>query len=131
LAQARSLPYLMNIRRTEHLPQFNFGTDMTFRLFVDPNPTSITENDLSSVSIFPNPSSDLLMVSYQSNGKTGMTLELIETASGKIVLSRNIAAVNGTNISSLDMTQLAQGSYLVKIGNDQSGYQNHQIQIVR
>jgi hypothetical protein len=129
MTQARSLPYLMNIRRTEHLPLFNLSNDMTFRLFVDPNPTGIENPELSNVSVYPNPSSNVLFASYLSNGQWNMTLEIIEVASGKLVISRNIAAVNGVNVSTINVVDFAAGTYLVKIGNDQNGFQNHLVNI--
>lgn len=129
-AQARSLPYLMNIRRTEHLPMFSFSNDMTFRLFVDPNPTGIETENLSQVSVFPNPVSQLLYAGYSSNGKANMNIEILEIASGKLVFTRSIQAVKGVNISSVNVSDFANGSYLIRIGNNTDGYENHLVNIV-
>lgn len=129
LAQARSLPYLMNIRRTEHMSMFNFSNDMTFRLFVDPTPTGIENAPLSQVAVYPNPVSNVLYASYLSNGKHAMTLEMIEVASGKLVNSRRVNAVNGVNFSTINVSDLAKGTYLLKIGNEIDGYQNHLVNI--
>jgi hypothetical protein len=128
-SQARSLPYLMNIRRTEHLGMFNLSNDMTFRLFVESTPTSIKTAQKTAIQIFPNPVSDVVYISYQASEKSNLTIEIIETGSGKLVVSRNVSAIAGVNISTINIAAIANGNYLVRIASDNTVLESKLISI--
>jgi hypothetical protein len=128
-SQARSLPYLMNIRRTEHLGMFNLSNDMTFRLFVESTPTNIKSAEKTAIQIFPNPVSEVVYISYQANEKSNLTIEIIETGSGKLVVSRNVSAIAGVNISTINIAAIANGNYLVRIASDNTVLESKLISI--
>lgn len=86
------------------------------RMNLNDDNTSIKENDLlSAVAVFPNPTSDLLNVTF-SEIKGDVVLQLF-SVEGKQVLSRNANVVAGQNLT-LDVAGLASGVYSLRVTSD-------------
>jgi hypothetical protein len=78
--------------------------------------TGITENTLGQISIYPNPSNGLLTISLPEHA--GRVELAITDPQGKTVYS---TALNGNNSSAdhqVDLSQLANGTYFVKISSE-------------
>jgi PKD repeat protein len=81
-----------------------------------PNPTltsSATVESATSVTISPNPSNGLLVLNTETlNGLT--TVEVIDL-SGKQVFSKNFVAGKGLKNTTLDLQNIADGHYLIRV----------------
>lgn len=83
-----------------------------------PQPTVIVENKEnvnSFVSLYPNPATNNLNVTYQS--KANMSTMLIFNIVGEIVLTNTVKNIIGDNIHNLDISKLTDGIYFVTIDN--------------
>jgi hypothetical protein len=81
-----------------------------------PNPTltslASVEN-IANIAISPNPSTGLVVLNTESlNGLT--TVEVIDL-SGKQVFSKNFVAVKGLKNTTLDLQNIANGNYLIRV----------------
>jgi PKD repeat protein len=79
--------------------------------------TGITENDLNtSVSIFPNPTNDILTVVFDEKVKGVANIELLD-ANGRLVATKSIQeAKSFTQV--IDVNSLAKGIYQLRINNN-------------
>lgn len=86
----------------------------------DPNSTTATEEELSlkGFSIYPNPVSDLANLAINWDGKTTDAVLNIVDAQGKIVQATPLSIVDGANHQRIDASQLAPGSYWIRIVGD-------------
>jgi Secretion system C-terminal sorting domain len=70
-----------------------------------------------NITIFPNPTREIVYIDL-SNFKTGNTANLnLVDASGKIVLNKNIAILNGNYNTAINVKTLAKGNYVLQIKN--------------
>ncbi|HEX8018012.1 MAG TPA: T9SS type A sorting domain-containing protein [Flavobacterium sp.] len=69
----------------------------------------VVENNIKSISVYPNPVKDFLQI---SNAQQNISDVVVYNLLGQQVIRENWS---GKNNSSLDMTQLISGTYLVKI----------------
>ncbi|MFK8101048.1 MAG: YHYH protein [Saprospiraceae bacterium] len=78
--------------------------------------TSLSELDFQQIdiTIFPNPTSDLVAVQFKGIAKDDFQLELLDL-NGKVLQTRQIR--KGMTIVSFDVQTLYEGAYLVKIAN--------------
>ena len=65
------------------------------------------------VSIYPNPAKDNLQVQIDSDKKTTLQLQVL-SADGKVLLSNNTTATEGSILRSINIGALAKGSYFLK-----------------
>lgn len=75
---------------------------------------SIDENELASVSLFPNPTNGSFTVTMNNMGADASVITVIDVT-GKVVMVKNVPA--GENQVTLDATSFASGIYSVKIAN--------------
>jgi len=75
---------------------------------------SIEENELPSVSLFPNPTNGVFTVTMNNMGADASVITVIDVT-GKVVMVKNVPA--GENQVTLDATSFASGIYSVKISN--------------
>lgn len=75
---------------------------------------SIEENELASVSLFPNPTNGSFTVTMNNMGADASVITVIDVT-GKVVMVKNVPA--GENQVTLDATSFASGIYSVKIAN--------------
>ena len=81
------------------------------RLFIDLNFSSVLDNEPLTTKLFPNPSSDVVMIDLSNNVPTNVR---ILDRTGKVVLQQNITSVN----NSIDVSQLTQGAYTVVLNHE-------------
>ncbi|MEQ9262037.1 MAG: PKD domain-containing protein, partial [Owenweeksia sp.] len=76
---------------------------------------SIEENIISrSLAIYPNPSSGMVNISFDTESSDDVTLTVLDL-SGKVVRMIKSSNVNGRYDDKLDISELARGSYLLKV----------------
>ena len=74
-------------------------------------PTSITEiNKNNSFSVFPNPATNFFVVETKAN-----SIAKLFDINGREIFSQNI---NANSKNSLDVSKIANGLYLLNVGND-------------
>jgi hypothetical protein len=94
---------LSNLR---YLSFNNFKTDVAL-LNVDEN---------TKMSIFPNPASNNLQVSFEGIIEDKVQLEIIDLQ-GKVLQKQEIAGHNGKTISTISIVHLAIGLYILRVQN--------------
>lgn len=79
-------------------------------------PIGIDENKTSATGIvlYPNPSSDLLNISFTAVKQSAVNLEIIDVL-GKQVHAENFTAQTGNNLRSIFVNKLKNGLYMVKV----------------
>jgi hypothetical protein len=83
-------------------------------VIVDP-PLSVNTNEFLGLNIFPNPSSGMVTIS-SNNNLTSAKMQLIDVG-GRIISSKKPSALSPNSVQ-LDISELAQGSYLLVIENE-------------
>lgn len=68
----------------------------------------------NSISIYPNPSADQLMISFGNNFAGNAQLKITDAA-GKLVLEKALLLSTSTNQNSVDISALATGVYFVSV----------------
>jgi hypothetical protein len=76
--------------------------------------SSIAPNAIHEALIYPNPTSGLITVKFQTESPE-MVLEVI-SLNGSIVLSQQVMSTAGEVKEILDLTQLSKGTYLIRAG---------------
>jgi hypothetical protein len=96
---------------------YSNGNASAIRIIIT-DPNGINETDLaSSVSITPNPSTGLVNVKIDLAGSNGLTTEVMSIA-GEIVASYSDLQASGVIKRTLDLSDFANGVYLIKITTD-------------
>jgi len=80
--------------------------------------TSIGENDLGAVTVYPNPADDILNFQFNQIGRVDIT---IKDAIGRILISQKS---NRSSSHSIDVSALPIGTYLIMLTNDQGHKKN-------
>lgn len=75
------------------------------------------EFNAMNINVFPNPASDLIAIQIVDLVKEDLTIELMDIA-GKLISSKNI--YKGTTIAFFETETLYNGTYLIKISNQNS-----------
>ena len=76
----------------------------------------LEEADLNDISVYPNPASDVLNVTFNSDGNQDYTVAILDIQ-GRVLLSES-----GSMAVAFDVSELAIGSYIVKVFNDENVY---------
>jgi hypothetical protein len=76
----------------------------------------LEEVDLKDISVYPNPASDVLNVTFNSEDNEDYTVAIMDIQ-GRVLLSGS-----GSSAIAFDVAHLAMGSYIVKIFNDKDVY---------
>ena len=82
-------------------------------------------NFLSSVSVYPNPTSGKLNIFFGSDLKTQVSLKVIDVL-GNVVFNNSILALIHTNQKEIDLSSLTKGIYMLILEN-----QEHEIKNIR
>jgi hypothetical protein len=84
-------------------------------------PTGIAENKQTnnSIVLYPNPSSDMLNVNFNSDATSKVSFEIIDVL-GKQIYTENFTAQAGNNLHTVSVNNLKTGLYFIKIQNDKS-----------
>jgi len=80
------------------------------------DPQAVNYNSLNSrtsISVYPNPASDLIKVSYFSEKAGNSVVEIIDIA-GRVVYSKTINSEEGENTKGFDISNFEAGKYLIK-----------------
>lgn len=102
----------------------DFGTDTsvfvvggtTARLTQSGTVTAVTEEPVQEITIYPNPSDDILNVQYEVNAGDGDAVLMIYDLNGKLVVSGKIHHGN----AHFDIKHLLPGIYMIRLDNDQN-----------
>ncbi len=75
----------------------------------------IEENLSNSLSVYPNPASDELNVSFEANGDYVIAILDLQ---GRMVAAQTLTGLTGTQTVKFPVSDLAKGSYIVKISTE-------------
>jgi gingipain R len=100
---------------TSNSPLTVTGTKQNFKAYqgniqVGNGPLALDENDFELLSVFPNPTVDLLQINIQCQSKTTITMLDL---SGKTIQSKDLQI--GTSLEQIDLSAIARGIYQLKI----------------
>jgi len=76
------------------------------------------ESLLSNVSVFPNPSADLINVNFNLKTQQKVRLELIDLF-GKVIISKELGALQGDSKQFLNINGIAKDTYLVRVVSEE------------
>ena len=82
----------------------------------DSAPPSSLANLANKVSVYPNPTENILYIEMEETSKGSVSLQLLD-ATGKIVLRKTENFVEGNNKYSLDLSAIAAGNYYLLLRN--------------
>lgn len=76
----------------------------------------IENNELfiNSISVFPNPTSEILTISFETAEAQNINLELVDVT-GKIILSKNLGLIQGKRNESISLDGISAGTYILKL----------------
>jgi PKD repeat protein len=105
--------------------KFQFESDNGNNLFIDDiniyqgNPSDdiisgLEENEITELSVYPNPTDEELHVSF-GLGNTQLVQLSIVDLSGKEIRSFDLQASSGSNMALIDVNDIAPGMYMIKI----------------
>jgi hypothetical protein len=92
------------------IPNLNYA----FSLHVQKPLMGIDENGLTNVSLYPNPSSDRITVSFEMIDKSDIEI-LITDATGRIILTQDVKNGIGENQVEININNLQQGVYYCSV----------------
>lgn len=116
LSNASSLSERLINDSEVYLPRTKVSDDIHSRGLTSLNAPKETIID-SSILLYPNPSSELLNISFNSNLQTNVKIEIIDIL-GKTVMEEIFTAQIGNNVRSLFINRLKNGLYYVNIKNE-------------
>ena len=76
--------------------------------------------NVNHIQVYPNPANDILNVTFESGGYTNNEIR-IYSLEGKLLLSQKLLS----NQTSVDISELKTGVYIVKVTNNNSGILSH------
>lgn len=76
----------------------------------------IEDNELliKSLSVYPNPTGEIMTVSFESSEAENVNLELVDIT-GKVVLSKNLGLIQGKRNESISLEGVSAGTYILKL----------------
>jgi hypothetical protein len=96
---------------------YNNANGGSFRMcltdYISTGITSVSEA-LRQLTIIPNPATDEVQVSFDSETNGDMKLQLMDMT-GKLILEQSKQVVPGNNITTILMNELANGCYIMKV----------------
>ncbi|MBL7950569.1 MAG: T9SS type A sorting domain-containing protein [Flavobacteriales bacterium] len=80
--------------------------------------THIVENDaLAGISLAPNPTADLTLLTFRENMNGTATLTLMNLL-GEVVMTQNIASITPGSTQAVDLSSCAPGAYLLRVSTE-------------
>ncbi|HRG52176.1 MAG TPA: T9SS type A sorting domain-containing protein [Bacteroidia bacterium] len=70
-----------------------------------------------AITLYPNPSSELLNISFNSNSQSNISIEILDIM-GKKVLDENFNAQIGNNVHTIFINRFKNGLYYVNVRNE-------------
>jgi hypothetical protein len=84
--------------------------------------TSLSDiSDIEEVGIYPNPTSGLLYIGFNALSKKDVNIELISVTGSKL-MSKEVKNVIGKYSTTLDLSKVAAGVYLLKFSTDKGDF---------
>ncbi|MFK7807993.1 MAG: M4 family metallopeptidase [Saprospiraceae bacterium] len=77
---------------------------------------NVFKNDLN-LSVSPNPSNGLFILNYNNTSTDDLQLQIIDVH-GRTLMSEELTGIKGAGNHSLDLNNLSEGVYFLKVGND-------------
>lgn len=81
--------------------------------------------EVNALSVSPNPTTGILNISYTAT--KGHTRLMVLDLAGRVVMNEQIASIEGSNNTQLDMSRLAKGAYMLSVQSTQG---NKQVRVV-
>ena len=91
----------------------NYGNNMYIDNINISSATSLSENELVSLNVYPNPASTEVNVSFEAKN-ADYSVRLIDLQ-GRVIANQNLTNLNGTQVISIPTENVAKGSYIVSI----------------
>ena len=92
-----------------------YTTSPVIRANFDPSVGIVENEDVASVSIYPNPSSDNVNINFVSKEDQDLTINII-AIDGSLVFAKNLSAKVGQSTrTSVDVSNLSAGMYMVQL----------------
>jgi len=91
------------------------------------NEFAIEENNLNNIKLFPNPTANILNISFLANNDAELKLQVINSI-GQILIHKQITISENQNYFSLPVDELATGTYMLSI---QSGNKFNHFQFIK
>ena len=113
LNSARSQPYIISLRVSEPFGINVFSNDISINLNVS-NSTGINQQSNSDVkfNVYPNPTTDYIMFSFNSESKSSGNIEVLNLAGQSVKEYANLNVVKGLNVIRVDGLNLSKGNYV-------------------
>ena len=73
------------------------------------------------INVYPNPANDKLNILVQDIKNGGITELQVLDMSGKLIMTQNVDLIQGANRSTLNIAELAAGTYVLKLNNEKGG----------
>ncbi|MCG9900424.1 MAG: T9SS type A sorting domain-containing protein, partial [Hydrotalea sp.] len=71
--------------------------------------------EAKDVQLYPNPSNGRFTIQFRSAVEAPLTMRMTDAATGRVVMSRAIQAVQGENQVTVEMGRSSQGLYIVNL----------------
>ncbi len=91
----------------------DFGNNMYIDNINISSATSLGENELVSLNVYPNPASTEVNVSFEAKN-ADYSVKLVDLQ-GRVIANQNLSNLNGTQVISIPTSTVAKGSYIVSI----------------
>ena len=91
----------------------DFGNNLYIDNINVSNATNVSENELTSLSVYPNPASTEVNVSFEAKN-ADYSVKLVDLQ-GRVIANQNLSNLNGTQVISIPTSTVAKGSYIVSI----------------
>ena len=95
----------------------NCGPLETDTITIEEPPVGLQNLGVESVNVYPNPVSDQLNFEFSTLKNKRVTVTILD-ASGKVIISQKYRPVNGMVIESMDVSDLNEGVYFIRIGDE-------------
>ena len=82
----------------------------------------VNEAMQSAATLYPNPTEDKTTLQFDAKADAIYALHVLDIT-GRIILTQQIKAVEGSNMHELDFTNLAKGMYMIRLENSDAGSQ--------
>jgi hypothetical protein len=91
----------------------NYGNNMYIDNINISSATSLSENELVSLNVYPNPASTEVNVSFEAKN-ADYSVKLVDLQ-GRVIANQNLTNLNGTQVITIPTENVAKGSYIVSI----------------
>ncbi len=91
----------------------NYGNNMYIDNINIASATSLSENEIVGLNVYPNPASTEVNVSFEASN-ANYTVKLVDLQ-GRVIANQNLTNLNGTQVISIPTENVAKGSYVVSI----------------